>query len=367
VIWPESCDALALQVFVIDHIEEESQLMKCLEHSSAALAALLSVSFAACAGVEPASEPGDNSSTLSTPGAGAVTPAAVTRAALTRDPREYSNKELMARGYRPRPDAATMPAAYAAWLENASKPMKVITPITSESDMDNPGDTGNTWSGIVNNTPNGGYTYVEGQWTVPAVTVDPGVNTYSSAWVGLDGWINSGAELWQAGTAQQIDANGNPSYYAWFQMYPHQREQRLMNFEVSPGDVITAAVAIQDSDGSFTNAGQIPVYWLSNETTGMMTGWREWGSVAPGQVAGDSVEWIMERPTKVAHVPASLANFGGIRFDNMVYLDDAGYQAGIDYSTSLTVDMVNRDDNNMLSQAFELSNSSASVLFYAPN
>src|ERR1700683_4370004 len=66
-------------------------------------------------------------------------------------------------------------------------------------------------------------TNVKGQWTVP--TLDCAKNrsdTYSSVWVGIDGYSDSTVE--QLVTEQDCNRS-TPVYYAWYELYPSYAEE----------------------------------------------------------------------------------------------------------------------------------------------
>jgi hypothetical protein len=81
------------------------------------------------------------------------------------------------------------------------------------------------WSGYsaftgTNANPNPTYdsvTGVLGSWTVPVLAASTGGDTFSSAWVGIDGFVSPVVE--QIGTEHDV-IDGVPSYYAWFEMFP---------------------------------------------------------------------------------------------------------------------------------------------------
>ena len=77
---------------------------------------------------------------------------------------------------------------------------------------------------------------VKGQWVVPSVSPSTS-DTYSAIWVGIDGYSSNTVE--QIGT-EQDSINGQPTYYAWFEMYP--REAYNIDNPVSPGDTMMAEV-----------------------------------------------------------------------------------------------------------------------------
>jgi hypothetical protein len=86
------------------------------------------------------------------------------------------------------------------------------------------------------------FNSVSGDWTVPTATSHTkGQAEYSSSWIGIGGGcIDSGctatdSTLIQDGTEQDVDANGNASYSAWWEVIPGPG-LTISNFNVSPGD-----------------------------------------------------------------------------------------------------------------------------------
>lgn len=83
--------------------------------------------------------------------------------------------------------------------------------------------TSSNWSGYAvfaagsKKSQSESWTYVSGTWTVPKV-VATGVTSYSSIWVGLDGY-NSGT-VEQIGTEQDVSSAGSTRYSAWYELYP---------------------------------------------------------------------------------------------------------------------------------------------------
>src|SRR5215467_12494301 len=102
--------------------------------------------------------------------------------------------------------------------------------------------TSTNWSGYAVETSlaspqRGAVTDVKGQWTVPAVQCGS-AQTYSSAWVGIDGYSSNSVE--QTGTDSDC-SNGSGVYYAWYEMYPHPSQR--ISMAINPGNVISAEVA----------------------------------------------------------------------------------------------------------------------------
>jgi hypothetical protein len=149
------------------------------------------------------------------------------------------------------------------------------------------------WSGYA--LTGSSYKSVTGRWTVPAVPPSRQA-TYSSAWIGIDGFNNS--SLIQTGT-ESDSYNGRTHHYAWWEILP-AAETVIRSITVHPGDVMTASITkgsgsswmIKISDnhgGSFT-------------TTQTYTG------------PQSSAEWIVEAPTVGGEI-APLANYGSATLD----------------------------------------------------
>jgi hypothetical protein len=138
------------------------------------------------------------------------------------------------------------------------------------------------------------YHSVTATWVVPAVAASRKA-TYSSNWVGIDGYNNS--DLIQTGTESDY-YNGSAHYDAWWEILP-AAETVIPSITIKPGDTVTAsivkgpasswAITITDGSQSFT-------------TTQSYTG------------PGASAEWIEEAPTVGGRV-APLANYGQATFD----------------------------------------------------
>ena len=71
------------------------------------------------------------------------------------------------------------------------------------------------WSGYA--SINSTFSDVAGSWVQPAATCN-GKSTYSSFWVGLDGYSSSTVE--QLGTEADC-SHGKPVYYGWWEMFPN--------------------------------------------------------------------------------------------------------------------------------------------------
>jgi hypothetical protein len=225
---------------------------------------------------------------------------------LEGDPLAATNRELISRGYPPRPDPAARPAHYARWLKKVSRPTTRVNPKkTGHSEvsfaraknraevlsptlplppprksrieifaptlplppplmrpMFNSNST--TWSGAQLTNPVGQFFWIEAEWRVPGVAALPGGPGYSAVaeWVGLD---NSGTDLFQSGTDSEcwnIDFFG-PSwtftnYWMWIEDLPWD-PWGLPNFPLSPGDEVSVDIFLADQFGTT---------WFQNQDEG---------------------------------------------------------------------------------------------------
>src|SRR5947209_7903695 len=96
------------------------------------------------------------------------------------------------------------------------------------------GWSASNWSGYAKS---GSYSSATAQWVVPSVSATKSAS-YSSAWVGIDGFTNS--DLIQTGTESDY-YNGSAHYNAWWEILP-AAETPISSFAVRPGDVMTASI-----------------------------------------------------------------------------------------------------------------------------
>jgi hypothetical protein len=140
---------------------------------------------------------------------------------------------------------------------------------------------------------------VTGRWTVTAAAPSRKA-TYSSEWVGIDGFNNS--NLIQTGTESDY-YSGKPHYYAWWEILPAAETViPTTTISVQPGHVMTASVTHR-SGSSWTMK-------ITDTTTGQTF------TTPPQTYNGPqtSAEWIEEAPTVGGRV-GTLANYGQATFD----------------------------------------------------
>ncbi|MFL6137436.1 MAG: G1 family glutamic endopeptidase [Frankiaceae bacterium] len=155
--------------------------------------------------------------------------------------------------------------------------------------------TSSNWAGYAVGAAGTRYTSVSASWVQPAVSCTS-TNTWSSFWVGLDGYNSGSVE--QTGT--EADCSGGRAVYSsWYEMYP----KFPVNYSntVAPGDHFTASVTTNGS-GSFTLK-------LSDTTRG----WSHTTTATYNSAALSSAEVIAEAPSSSSGV-LPLSNFGTVSF-----------------------------------------------------
>jgi hypothetical protein len=168
--------------------------------------------------------------------------------------------------------------------------------------------TASNWSGYA--LPTGTYTGVSGTWTVPSVAASTSA-TYSSAWIGVDGYSNS--SLIQTGTEEDY-YSGAAHYNAWWEILPAPETAiSTTTYPVAPGDRMTAS--IYETATTVTVKKKVEHNWIikladttkgwSFSTTQAYVG----GSTATATSGqGTSAEWILEAP-QIGSKVATLAHY----------------------------------------------------------
>jgi hypothetical protein len=153
------------------------------------------------------------------------------------------------------------------------------------------------WSGYA--SFNSTFSDVKGSWTQPAATCN-GKSTYSSFWVGLDGYNSSTVE--QLGTEADC-SHGKPVYYAWWEMFPNVSHM-IGAFAVTPGVSYNAEVQ-SAGGGNFT----LTLSGGGNNPFTLTTSLGLDPSLS-------SAEWIAEAPSMCAKScrELPLTNFGTVNF-----------------------------------------------------
>jgi hypothetical protein len=146
------------------------------------------------------------------------------------------------------------------------------------------------------------FTDVVGSWKEPTAKCTSSGARYASFWVGLDGYSDNTVE--QLGADSDCKGAGNPSYYAWYEMYPANSVNiSTSKYPVKPGDTLTAEVSRSGN-----------TYTLSIKSS---EGWTfSINKTGSGSLDDASAEWIAESPEICGSTCklAKLADFGSVKF-----------------------------------------------------
>ena len=151
------------------------------------------------------------------------------------------------------------------------------------------------WAGYGIGAASGSVTAVNGAWVQPAVSCAKG-STYSSFWVGIDGFNSATVE--QTGTLAYC-SSGVAHYSAWYEAYP-AASVTISSITVHAGDHFTASVTY--SGGQFTTT-------INDVTTSQSFSI----SFTVASAVRSSAECIAERPSIGGSI-TKLANFGTVNF-----------------------------------------------------
>jgi len=196
------------------------------------------------------------------------------------------------------------PAAFAATGTAATTAAPAISAFAHQethglhslSGRTNSSVTSSNWSGYAATGSDGAFTSISSSWTQPTVTCGS-KTTYSSYWVGLDGYSNSALE--QTGTeADCID--GTAEYGAWWEVLPASETD--WSVTVEPGDSLTASV-VDNGDGTFTMT-------LADSTEG----WTKTKTADGSSGYEDSSAEVIAEATEVNGSIANLSDFGTVDF-----------------------------------------------------
>jgi len=175
--------------------------------------------------------------------------------------------------------------------------------------------------------------YVTATWTIPAASCASSPPTaMADFWVGLDGETSGSTE--QIGTADSC-TNGQPSYFAWYQMYPAQPIVAYgpgrWSYDVNAGDLISASVYYDAAAG----------WWqltLDDHTSGLAVTTDQ--PCPPGiQCDNADAEVIAEAPNAGANLP--LADFGAVTYSSIGITSRNGTRGGMASNPLWTVRPIN--------------------------
>jgi len=253
-----------------------------------------------------------------------------------------SDAQLARLGYPMRPDQRIHPYAYTIWRKLVTTPGAyvaaggIVNPevrgpasrstahATRRGVMASTSFTtvtSSNWSGDVVNGQPAAFDDILGAWTVPSVSTDGNVGaSYSSTWVGIDGWSNN--DVVQDGTEQDaIDFGyfgGQFSvYYAWYEFFPNP-QIAMTNLSVSPGDQILA-----ESFTGYDSTGTLNGYYWLYDYTSNQGAFTNATIPASASFAGASAEWIEERTTE-NNALYPMPNYGNVQMSSTAALTNDG-------------------------------------------
>jgi len=196
-----------------------------------------------------------------------------------------------------------------------------VAPTIANAPLQNGGSIHNTWSASnwSGYAETGTFTGVSGTWTVP--TVSPSASaTYSSSWVGVDGFSDS--SLIQTGTEDDY-YSGAAHYSAWWEILPAaETPLPTSSYPVAPGDTMSAKIWETSATTGFGRWGSHKWDIVIADST---RGW-SFTTTQNYNGPGTSAEWILEAPEVNGRI-ATLATYsespaaGTGDFDNAGILD----------------------------------------------
>jgi len=188
------------------------------------------------------------------------------------------------------------------------------------------------------------FTYVSGSWTVTKPDCSKTPNSYSSEWVGIDGWSSDSVE--QIGT--DTDCNGKtPFYYVWYEFYPLNTVV-IKDVSIAPGDKFLASVTY-NGDDEYTVT-------IKNDTTGKSFSKevKFKGADGSGVPPRNSAEWIMEMDSGR---PKDLTDFGTDSFGQY----NTGVSGGADTATDASASGVISDFGSAVQEAITTTTGSSTT------
>ncbi|MWV42923.1 hypothetical protein GRF59_04720 [Paenibacillus sp. HJL G12] len=150
------------------------------------------------------------------------------------------------------------------------------------------------WSGYTISGSPKSFRRISANWTVPFVRPSS-TPSYSSAWIGIDGFGNS--NLIQTGTGHDF-VNGKAHYYAWWEILPSV--MTLIPLPVHPGDRMQAVIS--------KCTGKTWLIYLRNVS-------QNWTFRTTKRYNGPqaSAEWIVEAPQVGAFI-SKMARISSVSF-----------------------------------------------------
>jgi len=172
------------------------------------------------------------------------------------------------------------------------------------------------WSGYMQGSLEKGTTFhaISAEWIVPRVRQRvAGEAEFSSSWIGIGGGCLDtactlfDATLIQAGIGHDVDASGNPDYYAWWETIPAPLIRT--GLAVRPGDRVRVEIA-----ESAATPGIWTITILDRDTAGAFS------MTLPYTSTHGTAEWVIETPLVISDTGAvtvgPMPELSSVHFDN---------------------------------------------------
>lgn len=178
------------------------------------------------------------------------------------------------------------------------------------------------WAGYAVDKHGGKFRSIKATFFVPFLNcaVSPGGTngTYSSDWVGLDGFTSNTVE--QDGVEADCDGS-RAQYFAWREVFP--RDEQPSSIKIHAGDSVTASVRYSPSTRKYRMQ-------VTDNTDGQSFTVHQ--KCAGSACQRNSAEVISEAPTIVIgskDIQASLADYGAVNFTGISITNGSGRTGGI--------------------------------------
>jgi hypothetical protein len=214
------------------------------------------------------------------------------------------------------------------------------------------------WAGYAVSRGSARFNRISARFFVPylncAVSSAGSARTYSSHWVGIDGFTSKTVE--QDGIEADC-VNSGAQYFAWREVYPRYEVRSSM--KIYPGNAITASVSYSRSTHKFRMA-------VRDHSDGHH--FTVFDKCSAGSCKRSSAEVISEAPT-VGGNQSSLADYGALSFAHISITSAAGHHGGITsgHWTRTRIVQVGYDTNAVIARPTDLSGTSFDIYWLGEN
>ncbi len=178
------------------------------------------------------------------------------------------------------------------------------------------------WSGYAVARSHTTFIDVRATFFVPYLNCRISPGTFSSDWVGMDGFVGKHPQSVQQAGIEADCKGGKGHYFAWYEMFPRPEQRRPMT--VRPGDAVTVGV-------SYDPAGKLFKLRLADDTTGARFAVRR-SCQAGVSCPRNSAEVISEAPATSSGGKSTLqplADYGAVSFAELSITDGHKQHGGL--------------------------------------